>query len=199
MHEVRRAGCPIEWIKEGNRAYRRRVRQPCNSPENEHRDDYDIFRLEQGGRIDRCLLAFQDKRENEHEGRPKKERPNDGERIPRYQQGRVHDFENGEEDDAKTNRRADPACDALVSQNDERREIPREKKENSASTEDLNKTPNGYRERYAQRQKNQIGDTGASETLKIHIWAFYTFPIIYALSSMRCYTFTACRGSVRAN
>ena len=81
--------------------------------------------------------------------------------------------------------------------NDERRKIPREEEENCASTEDLNNSPNGDCERYAQRQKNEIGDTDAPETLKIHIWAFYTFPIIYALSSMRCYTFTACRGLMR--
>jgi hypothetical protein len=86
----------------------------------------------------------------------------------------------------------------LVSQDDERRKISWEKKENSASTEDLNNSPNGDCERYAQRQKNEIGDTVGPETLKIHIWAFYTFPIIYALSSMGCYTFTACWGLVRA-
>jgi hypothetical protein len=39
------------------------------------------------------------------------------------QQGSLHDFEKGEEDDAKTNRRTDTASDAFVFQNDERSEI----------------------------------------------------------------------------
>ncbi len=106
-----------------------RTRCAAGCPEKAHLDDYDILRLEGGGRIDRCLLTVQGKGENESGGRPKKERPDDGERIPRYQQGRVHDFENGEEDDAKTNRRADPACDALVWQNDEQGEVAGKKRE----------------------------------------------------------------------
>src|SRR5208337_3335104 len=77
VREVGRAGCPVERIKVGNRAYRRWIPQSYNSPEKEQRDDYDILRLEQGGRIDRCLLTVQGKGENEREGRPKKERPDD--------------------------------------------------------------------------------------------------------------------------